>query len=103
MPPKMVILPSFTTINREVKMYKEFVKGFWDNRPVHDNPEDGHGYWQDNENKWWMAPKCINYGARLQYDWHCVSCVEDMKSDGASEQDITRVNEFISSIKKGAE
>ena len=35
---------------------KEFVKGFWDNRPVHDNTEDGHGYWQDNENKWWMAP-----------------------------------------------
>jgi hypothetical protein len=84
------------------KEYKEFVKGFWDYRPVHDNPEDGHGYWQDDDNKWWMAPKCINYGARLQYDWREVSCVEDMASNGVGEEDIARVQQFINSLEERA-
>ncbi len=79
----------------------KFEKGFWDGRPIHYNPEDGNGYFQDNQKKWCMAPKCID-GNSLSYDWDCVSYVEDMKSDGASEQDINKALEFISLIERSA-
>ena len=75
------------------------VKGFWDYRPIHYNPEDGNGYFQDNDNKWCMAPKLVD-GNSLSYDWDCISNVEDMASNGVGEEEIARVNEFINSIKE---
>ena len=48
-----------------------------------------------------MAPKLVN-GNSLSYDWDCVSYVEDMKSDGAGEEDIARVQQFISSLEERA-
>ena len=59
--------------------------------------KDGTGYFQDKQNKWCMAPRNLDGS----YDWHCVSYIEDMESDGVGEKDIANVKQFINSIEGG--
>jgi len=59
--------------------------------------KDDTGYYQNKENKWCIVPRKVDGS----YDWNCMSYVEDMKSDGVSEEDIVRANQFINSIKEG--
>ena len=61
--------------------------------------KDDTGYYRNKENKWCMVPRNVNGS----YDWYCMSYVEDMKSDGVSEEDIVRVNQFINSIENNLE
>tara|TARA_R100000656_G_scaffold63971_1_gene49082 strand:+ start:134 stop:466 length:333 start_codon:yes stop_codon:yes gene_type:complete len=62
------------------------------------NKDDGNFYFQDENGDWVFAPSWGHHSDnRCIYDEACY--VKDMKSDGVSEEDIARVNDFINSIK----
>jgi len=60
---------------------------------IHYNEADGTGYFFDG-NDWYMMPR----NADETYDYDCISRVDEMQSDGCSEQDIDSVNIFLNSV-----
>jgi len=60
---------------------------------IHYNEADGTGYFFDG-NDWYMMPRNTDE----TYDYECISRVDEMQSDGCSEQDIDSVNIFLNSV-----
>tara|TARA_R110000803_G_scaffold80026_1_gene145759 strand:+ start:92 stop:340 length:249 start_codon:yes stop_codon:yes gene_type:complete len=63
---------------------------------IYYNKADGTGYFFDGNN-WYMMPR----NADETYDYDCISCVDEMHSDGCSEQDIDSVNKFLNFVCNG--
>jgi len=60
---------------------------------IHYNEEDGTGYFFDGNN-WYMMPRNIDG----TYDYECISNVDDMSSDGCSQEMIEGVYNFLNSV-----
>ena len=64
---------------------------------IYCNNEDGHGYFKFGH-EWRMVPQNID----KTFDMESVQCVSDMASNGVGEEDIARVQQFISSLEERA-
>ena len=62
---------------------------------IYYNEADGTGYFSDG-NDWYMMPRNTDE----TYDYECISRVDEMHSDGCSEQDIESVNTFLEENRK---